>query len=141
MKYKPLCTAAIFFMTIFYRPGGAWPPWIRCWSSNEHFDGSSNESFMRVHSWACSVGLISVPLNGVHFRTHQGAHSRMGFISGPIKGLISGILNGTHLRTHENAHLRTHESAHLGTPQRAHLRTHQGAHLRTPQGTHFRTPQ
>ena len=26
MKYKLPCAAAIFFMTIFYRLGGAWPP-------------------------------------------------------------------------------------------------------------------
>ena len=28
MKYKGPLMAAIFFMTSFYRDGGAWPPWL-----------------------------------------------------------------------------------------------------------------
>ena len=31
MKYKPPRVAAIFFWPVFYRPGGAWPPWPLPW--------------------------------------------------------------------------------------------------------------
>ena len=39
MKYKPLHSVAIFFITTFYRPGGSWPlgpPWIPYWSPFLH---------------------------------------------------------------------------------------------------------
>ena len=39
MKYRPTRSATIFFITIFYRPGGAWlpcppPPGIRYWTTH-----------------------------------------------------------------------------------------------------------
>ena len=45
MKYRPTRSAAIFFMTIFYRPGrggGAFPPWP--------FPGSATELLVRVQT-------------------------------------------------------------------------------------------